>query len=74
MSSIPSQLPELRLAVKRSEHPPAKWCHSKAKPGKWVKLSLGLGRDWENVREGTGNFGVVEKRMKMIFGELLQLV
>ncbi|CAK9087996.1 unnamed protein product [Durusdinium trenchii] len=39
MSSIPSSLPELRLAVKTSRHPPAQWCHTLAQPGKWVKLT-----------------------------------
>lgn len=41
MSSIPSSLPELRLAVKTSRHPPAQWCHTLAQPGKWVKLKAG---------------------------------
>mmetsp|Transcript_91206 Transcript_91206/g.292859 ORF Transcript_91206/g.292859 Transcript_91206/m.292859 type:complete len:309 (-) Transcript_91206:75-1001(-) len=30
MCSTPSELPKLRLAVKRSLHPPAAWCHSEA--------------------------------------------
>lgn len=41
MSSIPSDLPELRLAVKASRHPPAQWCHTFAKSGKRVKLTAG---------------------------------
>ena len=41
MSSIPSDLPHLRLAVKASRHPPAHWCHTLAKPGKRVKLAAG---------------------------------
>ncbi|CAJ1370914.1 unnamed protein product [Effrenium voratum] len=41
MSSVPAELPTLRLAVKASRHPPAAWCHDKAQPGKWVKLKAG---------------------------------
>lgn len=34
MCSTPAELPRLRLAVKRSAHPPAAWCHSDgAAPG-----------------------------------------
>eukprot|EP00438_Fugacium_kawagutii_P022600 Skav212138 [mRNA] locus=scaffold1323:262170:262739:- [translate_table: standard] len=54
MSSIPSDLPHLRLAVKASKHPPAQWCHTFAKPGKQVKLAAG-GSFYFDAEEQGGN-------------------
>lgn len=39
--SLPSHLPRLELAVKRSRHPPANWVTSKAKVGDSVKVRVG---------------------------------
>ena len=53
MSSIPSDLPQLRLAVKSSKHPPAQWCHTLAKPGKRVKLAAGGSFYFDAEEHGT---------------------
>ena len=53
MSSIPSDLPELQLAVKSSKHPPAQWCHTFAKPGKRVKLAAGGSFYFDPEEHGT---------------------
>eukprot|EP00928_Gymnodinium_smaydae_P006066 TRINITY_DN12111_c0_g1_i2.p1 TRINITY_DN12111_c0_g1~~TRINITY_DN12111_c0_g1_i2.p1 ORF type:complete len:332 (+),score=33.74 TRINITY_DN12111_c0_g1_i2:116-997(+) len=53
MCSTPSELPKLRLAVKRSMHPPAAWCHSKAAiPGVKVRLKSGGQYQWNAAIDG----------------------
>jgi len=53
MCSLPAELPRLRLAVKRSSHPPAAWCHSAAAaPGACVQLKAGGDFYWDPVRDG----------------------
>jgi len=49
MSSPPSELPQLRLAVKRSLHPPAAWCHSDAKVGTLVHVKAGGSIHWDDT-------------------------
>lgn len=40
--SIPEDLPQVRLAIKTSKHPPAAWCHSEeAAPGASVQMKAG---------------------------------
>ena len=41
ITSLPSHLPRLELAVKRSRHPPAEWVTSNAKAGDAVKVRVG---------------------------------
>mmetsp|Transcript_33971 Transcript_33971/g.100112 ORF Transcript_33971/g.100112 Transcript_33971/m.100112 type:complete len:335 (-) Transcript_33971:1046-2050(-) len=41
ITSLPSHLPQLELAVKRSRHPPADWTTSKAQVGDAVKVRVG---------------------------------
>ena len=41
ITSLPSHLPRLELAVKRSRHPPAEWVTSNAKVGDAVKVRVG---------------------------------
>lgn len=53
MCSAPVELPKLRLAVKRSTHPPAAWCHSEAAaPGADVQLKAGGQFCWDPARDG----------------------
>lgn len=53
MCSVPAELPKLRLAVKRSTHPPAAWCHSEAaSPGAKVELKAGGQFFWDPARDG----------------------
>lgn len=55
MCSVPSELPRLRLAVKRSKHPPAAWCHSEAaQPGAVVQVKAGGQFSWSHAVEGVG--------------------
>lgn len=54
MCSTPAELPTLRLAVKRSTHPPAAWCHSAAAvPGAVVELKAGGKFAWDAALDGT---------------------
>ncbi|KAK3270330.1 hypothetical protein CYMTET_21269 [Cymbomonas tetramitiformis] len=39
--SLPRDLPELQLAVKDSQHPPARWCFAEARVGDKVQLRVG---------------------------------
>mmetsp|Transcript_2933 Transcript_2933/g.7081 ORF Transcript_2933/g.7081 Transcript_2933/m.7081 type:complete len:279 (+) Transcript_2933:240-1076(+) len=49
LCSIASELPKLRLAVKRSTHPPAAWCHSEAcRAGVVVQMKAGGGFFWDS--------------------------
>lgn len=41
ITSLPSELPQLDLAVKASAHPPADWCTSRAKVGDRVGVRVG---------------------------------
>jgi len=55
MCSVLSELPRLRLAVKRSRHPPAAWCHSAAaQPGALVQVKAGGQFSWSPATEGVG--------------------
>ncbi|CAK0803826.1 unnamed protein product, partial [Prorocentrum cordatum] len=55
MCSVPAELPVLRLAVKRSQHPPAAWCHSEAaQPGADVQIKAGGKFDWEVFPDSAG--------------------
>lgn len=52
--STPAELPRLRLAIKRSEHPPAAWCHSHAVLGAHVRLKVGGKFQWSAAADGAG--------------------
>lgn len=55
MCSTPMELPRLRLAVKRSAHPPAAWCHSEAAvPGVAVHMKAGGQFSWDPALDGPG--------------------
>lgn len=55
MCSVPAELPSLRLAVKRSAHPPAAWCHSQAAaPGASVQVKAGGSFHWDPELDGPG--------------------
>lgn len=41
ITSLPSELPSLDLAIKASAHPPAAWCTGQAKEGERVALRVG---------------------------------
>ncbi|CAK0803824.1 unnamed protein product, partial [Prorocentrum cordatum] len=62
MCSVPAELPVLRLAVKRSQHPPAAWCHSEAaQPGADVQIKAGGKFDWEVCRVGSVEPGLAHR-------------
>lgn len=53
--SLPAELPLLRLAVKRSQHPPAAWCHSNsAAPGAVVQVKAGGQFCWDPAVDSHG--------------------
>jgi len=55
MCSTPAELPRLRLAVKRSKHPPAAWCHSEAAvAGATVQVKAGGQFSWDPIVDGPG--------------------
>lgn len=55
MCSTPAELPKLRLAVKRSKHPPAAWCHSEAAvPDTVVHVKSGGQFHWDPEVDGPG--------------------
>jgi ferredoxin-NADP reductase len=48
ITSTPSQLPTLSLAIKVSRHPPAQWVHSQARVGMQVHVRSGGNFHWES--------------------------